>query len=124
MTVLLKDDPIVIRRYEKYHANVWPEVIEGNVRCGVLRSFIFRYGRQLFLFMETKDDFDMKRDMPRYMEHPRARKWDEMMSDMQEPVAGAPKGSKWVEMKELFSFEAGRPAAARTDRKTRAQHDH
>ena len=30
MTVLLKDDPEVIRQYEEYHANVWPQVIEGG----------------------------------------------------------------------------------------------
>ena len=58
-TVLLKDDPEIIRQYEAYHANPWPEVIEGTRNCGVLRVFIYRFGRQLFMFMETVDDFDM-----------------------------------------------------------------
>lgn len=122
MTVLLKDDPLVIRKYERCHAKVWPEVIAGNVRCGVLRSFIFRQGRQLFMFMETRDDFDMKRDMAKYMEHPRAREWDKMMTDMQVPVTGAPKGSKWIQMRELFGFEAGRQVtAARRNSRTKAR---
>ena len=36
-TVLLKDDPEIIRRYEEYHANPWPEVVAGTERCGVRR---------------------------------------------------------------------------------------
>lgn len=30
MTVLLKDDPELIREYEKYHANIWPEVTDSR----------------------------------------------------------------------------------------------
>jgi L-rhamnose mutarotase len=101
-TVLLKDD----RKYEEYHAHVWPEVVEGGRRIGQVRAYIYRFGRQLFMFMETVDDFDMERDMPKYMEHPRARQWDEMMRGFQEPVPGAPEGATWVEMKEIYAWEA------------------
>jgi len=107
MTVLLKEGPEVIRKYEKYHTEVWPEVTDGNIRCGILRTFIFRHGRQLFMFMETRDDFDMERDMPKYMEHPKAKEWDDLMRSFQEPAPGAPEGSTWVQMKEVFGFEAG-----------------
>ena len=104
-TVLLKDDTKIIRQYEEYHANPFPEVISGVQHCGVLRLFIYRYGRQLFMFMETEDDFDMERDMPKYMEHPRAREWDTLMRTFQETVPGAPEGSTWVEMKEVFAYD-------------------
>jgi L-rhamnose mutarotase len=106
--VLLKDDPEIIRQYEAYHANPWPEVLEGSARCGVLRTFIYRYGRHLFMFMETPDDFDLERDMPKYMEHPRAREWDTLMRTFQEAPPGAPEGATWVLMKEVFAFEPGR----------------
>jgi L-rhamnose mutarotase len=105
-TVWLKDDPEVIRQYEAYHANPWPEVLEGSRRCGVLRTFIFRRGRQLFMFMETRDDFDLERDMPQYMEHPRARAWDAMMRGFQEPLPDAPPGTTWVQLDEIFAWEA------------------
>ena len=104
-TVLLKNDPEVIRRYEEYHAHPWPEVIEGTFRCGVRRVFIYRFGRQLFMFMETEDDFDLDRDMPKYMEHPKAREWDQLMRTFQESVTGAPHGSTWVLMKEVYVLE-------------------
>ena len=106
LTVMLKDDPEIIRRYEEYHANPWPEVVEGTIRCGVRRTFIYRFGRQLFMFMETEDSFDMARDMPKYTEHPRAKEWDVLMRTFQEPVPGAPPGSTWVEMKEIYTMTA------------------
>ena len=105
-TVLLKDDPEIIRKYEEYHANPWPEVVEGGRRIGMLRAYIYRFGRQLFMFMETVDDFDLVRDMPKYMEHPRAREWDALLGSFQEPVPGAPAGSTWVQMKEVYAWEA------------------
>jgi L-rhamnose mutarotase len=105
-TVVLKDDPEIIRRYEAYHANPFPETNEGLLRVGIQRMYIYRYLRTLFMFMETRDDFDMAVDMPKYMEHPRAREWDELMTTFQETVPGAPAGTTWVEMKEVYSLEA------------------
>ena len=75
-------------------------------RCGIRRVFIYRFGRQLFMFMEAADDFDMERDMPKYMEHPRAREWDQLMRTFHEPVPGAPPGSTWVPMREIYASES------------------
>lgn len=110
MTVMLKDGPQVISLYEAYHANPWPETNAGLLSAGIVRMYIYRHGRQLFMFMETRDDFDMERDMPHCTENPRAREWDELMRAFQEPPPGAPPGSTWVEMKEVYAL-AG-PAAA------------
>ena len=99
LTATLKDDTEIIRKYEEYHANAWPEVLEGSYKCGVRRTFIYRKGRQLFMFMETVDDFDMQRDMPKYKENnPRADEWDSMMREFMVDA--------WVEMKEVFGWEA------------------
>jgi L-rhamnose mutarotase len=105
-TVLLKDDPDIIRKYEEYHANVWPEVTEGGRRIGILSTYIYRFGRQLFMFMETADDFDLERDMSGYAEDPKVQEWDEMMRGFMEPVPGAPEGSTWVKMREICAWKA------------------
>lgn len=105
MTVMLKDDAEVIRQYEEYHANAWPETNAGLLRVGIRRMYIYRFQRTLFMFMETNDDFDMARDLPKYVEDPRAREWDELMRTFQETVPGAPAGSTWVEMKEVYVLE-------------------
>ena len=108
-TVLLKDDPEIIRRYEDYHAHPWPEVAAGTWKCSVRRTYIYRFGRTLFMFMETVDDFNMERDMPKYMEDPRAREWDLLMRTFQEPVPGAPAGSTWVQMREIYTGDTPPP---------------
>ena len=105
MTVLLRDDPEIIRRYEAYHANPWPEVNEALLNCGIQKMFIYRFERTLFMFMEAVDDFDVERDFARYAEDPVVKRWDEMMASFQEPVAGAPETAKWVEMKEIYALE-------------------
>lgn len=109
--VRLKDDPEIIRQYEEYHANPWPEVVKGTHDCGVERVFIYRFGRLLFMFMETVDDFDMERDMPKYMRDPRAREWDKLMRGFQEPLPDAPAGQTWVQMKEIYASEKNLPRA-------------
>ena len=95
MTVMLKDDPESIRRYEEHHANPWPAVVEGTLRVGIQRAFIYRFGRQLFMFMEVPDDFDMERDMPAYMTDPEAQRWDELMRSYQETVPGVAFRAGW-----------------------------
>ena len=80
MAVLLKDDPEVIRKYEEYHANQWPEVRQCIVKDGIRRGFIYRFGCQLFMFIEAEDDFDMENGMDSYKSHPKTIEWDKIMS--------------------------------------------
>jgi L-rhamnose mutarotase len=105
-TVMLKDDPEIIRRYEEYHAHPWPEVVEGTLACGVQRIFIYRFGRLLFMYLEVPDDFELDRDFDGYMSTARAREWDELMRTFQEPVEGAEPGKTWVPMTEVYALEA------------------
>ena len=107
MTVMLKDDPKIIRRYEELHAHPWPEVLKSGYECGIRRVFIYRYGRRLFLFLETVDEFDLERDSTRILGHPKVLEWDKLTRDLQESVPGAPSDAKWVEMKELHAVEGG-----------------
>lgn len=100
-TVMLKDDPSLIEQYEAYHAHPWPEVVAGLKRVGVERMYIYRYGRLLFMFMETRDDFGAA-DLADYTADPRAQEWDTLMRSFQEPLPGAPAGETWVDMKEVY----------------------
>ncbi len=110
-TCQLKDEPGIIEKYEHYHANVWPEVVEGCLNCGILRLFIYRIGHRLFMFTEAADDFDMERDFPKYMKNPKAKEWDELMRTFQTNVPEAEPDTKWVEMKEVFALEKKAPAS-------------
>lgn len=104
MTINLKDDAAVIERYREHHRDVWPEVVDGLKSIGISKMKIFLHGRNLFMYMETPDDFDLERDFPRYMESPRALEWDRLMRGFQEPVARAREGEWWASMVEVFQL--------------------
>ncbi len=104
-TINLKNDPEVIRRYIDHHARIWPEVERGLKAIGIERMLIWMHGRQLFMFMETTDEFDAERDFPRYEAmDPRNREWQELMASFQEPVPGAKPGEWWADMKLVFTL--------------------
>ncbi len=104
MTLNLKDDAALIERYKEHHRNVWPEVLNGLKSIGISKMKIFLHGRNLFMYLEAPDDFDLEGDFPRYMESPRALAWDELMRRFQEPVPGAKDGEWWSGMEEVFEL--------------------
>ena len=102
MTAMLKNDECV-RKYEEYHAAPWPQVLEILDKCGFRRIFIYRHGRQIFMFFETVDNFDIKRDMARYSQDPYGKKWIELMGNLLKPLPWQPRGSTWLQMKEIYT---------------------
>ena len=106
-TVNLKDDSEVIRRYVEYHRAVWPEVERSLRAIGIERMLIFLLGRQLFMLMETADDFDVERDFARHeRSHSRVTEWQDLMATFQEPVAAAKPGELWAEMDLVYRLGA------------------
>jgi L-rhamnose mutarotase len=107
LTCMLKDEPGIIEKYENYHAHPWPEVIKGSYACGVRRTFIYRIEHRLFMFFEAVDDFDLERDVPKYMEAggPKAKEWDELMRTFQTNVPEAPPGTTWVPLTEIYALD-------------------
>ena len=104
-TINLKNDPKTIERYLEHHRAIWPEVERGLKSIGIERMLIYKLGRQLFMFMETIDEFDPERDFARYEAvDPRCRQWQALMASMQEPVPDARPGEWWAEMKLVFSL--------------------
>ena len=105
MTLNLKDDPEDIETYKEYHRNVWPEVIASLKTVGVTKMNIYLLGRQLFMAMETVDDFNVERDFSRYLaQHPRCREWDALMRTFQEPLPESKPGEWWAMMEPVFEL--------------------
>ena len=73
--------PGVEQRYEEYHRNVWPEILEANRRVGVTKYVIFRDGRDLFHYIECKD-FD--RAIAELATDPVNQRWQAEMAPMME----------------------------------------
>ena len=106
-TILLKDDPELIRQYVDYHAHPWPEIAEGMRNSGVQRAYIYRVGLVMFMIVETDEDAKG----PGLSEATQARlnEWDVLMQGFQEAMPGlpadAPRNGKWTLMEEIYTFE-------------------
>ena len=101
-TLTLIDNPILIEQYCEAHAHVWPEVIAGQREVGILDMQIYRHGRQLFMIMDTVDDFDFDRDMARLATLPRQAEWETYVSQFQGCATGASSAEKWQRMERIF----------------------
>jgi L-rhamnose mutarotase len=106
MTILLKDDPEIIERYEYHHAHCWPEVVEGLATIGILNMWIFRRGRRLFMYYEATPDFDTKDGWAKAMDNPEYRRWEDLMNTMQERAPEASPDEWWAEMPMVFDLHS------------------
>lgn len=101
-TLQLVDNPEMIAKYVEAHAHVWPEVIEGQREVGILDMQIYRKDRNLFMIMDTVDDFDFQRDMSRLATLPRQAEWEAYVSQFQGCSKDAKSSDKWTLMTRIF----------------------
>jgi L-rhamnose mutarotase len=104
MTLALRDDPDVIIRYRDEHAHAWPEVLSVLRSIGIREMRIFLLACRLFMYMETIDGFDPRRDFARLEEDATYRRWSELMMSLQEKVAEAAPDEWWAEMEPVFDL--------------------
>lgn len=98
----LVDDEEMIAKYVAVHKNVWPEVIEGQRAVGIIDMQIYRNGRNLFMIMDTIDDFDFERDMAHLATLPRQAEWEAYVAQFQGCSADARSDEKWQLMERIF----------------------
>ena len=101
-TLTLVDNQEMIEKYIEAHAHVWTEVIQGQREVGIVDMQIFRRERNLFMIMDTKDDFDFQRDMARLATLPRQAEWEAYVSQFQGCSANARSDEKWQLMERIF----------------------
>lgn len=90
--------------YERYHADVWPEVLEAIRKSGIKNYTIFRHGRWLFSYFELQDNVSLTEAGRIISSHDVCRKWEGLMHALQEPLPESGKEDWWVPMKETFFF--------------------
>lgn len=101
-TLTLVDDEELIAQYVEAHAHVWPEIIEGQRQVGILDMQIYRKGRQLFMIMDVKDDFDFVRDMAKLSTLPRQAEWEAYVAQFQGCDPDVPSSAKWQLIERIF----------------------
>jgi L-rhamnose mutarotase len=103
-TLDLKNDPLLIEEYKKYHSplHFWPEIEEGIRSVGILDMEIYLVGSRLFMIVETPADFDWETAFQRLAGLPRQAEWEEKMSVFQAAAPGASSSEKWKLMERIF----------------------
>ena len=104
-TLTLKNEPELINKYLEVHKHVWPEIIEGQHQVGIQSMEIYAHGNQLFMIVDTCDDFNWERDMARLATLPRQAEWEAYVSQFQGCDANATSAEKWQLMDKIFDSE-------------------
>lgn len=87
--------------YKKYHAEVWPEVLDMISKCNIRNYTIFHREGMLYAYFEyTGTDF--KADMAKMAADKMTQEWWAIMEPMQEPLADRKAGEWWTELEEVF----------------------
>ena len=100
----LCDDQAKVDAYVHYHAEVWPEVLEGLRIDGVTDMKIFLRGRRMFMYMTAKDDYVPGGRPGAAAPHPRVLEWDVLMRTLQQPSPEASETEWWADMELVFDL--------------------
>ena len=93
-----------LEEYKKYHADVWPEILDMIRECNIQNYSIFYKDGLLFAYLEyVGDDFDA--DMAKMAADPKTQEWWDIMMPMQEPLETRAEGEWWVNMEEVFHMD-------------------
>jgi len=104
-TLSLKNNPQLIEAYVREHAHVWPEVQAGIKEVGILDMQIYIHENQLFMIVDTVDEFDWERDMNRLATLPRQAEWEAYMDRFQDAGEGKKSNEKWQLMTRIFKLQ-------------------
>ena len=104
LTLDLKNDPELIRQYEEYHKNVWPEIISSIKNSGIEDMQIYRYETRLFMVMEVNDNFSFEKKQKSDNSNDKVQEWEQLMWKFQQPLEGSVEGEKWKLMDKIFQL--------------------
>ncbi len=90
--------------YCRFHAAVWPEVLETIRQCNIRNYSIYLKDGMLYSYFEYHGT-DFAADMAKMAADPATQRWWAIMQPMQQPVPARKEGDWWAEMKEVFHLD-------------------
>jgi L-rhamnose mutarotase len=105
LTLDLVNDPELIREYENWHTNVWPEVIANIKTAGIEEMEIYRYQNRLMMIMQVSPEYTHDRKQALDLANEQVQEWEALMWKYQQALPGAKPGEKWVMMDKIFELQ-------------------
>jgi len=101
----LVDDEALIAAYEKWHKEVWPEIIESITVSGIEQMEIYRVANRLFMIMEVNEGFSFAAKAKADAANEKVQEWEQLMWQFQQPMPFAKPGEKWILMDKIFDLK-------------------
>lgn len=98
---VIRVNPESVSAYTRYHAAVWPEVLDMIRKCNIRNYSIFLKDDFLFGYFEYHGS-DYAADMARMAADPKTQEWWSLMMPMQRPLDTRSEGEWWANMEEVF----------------------
>ena len=98
---LIRVRPEFETEYIKYHAQVWPEVLQTIRDCNIHNYSIFLKDHVLYAYFEYSG-IDFEADMKKMAADPKTQEWWRIMEPMQDPISTRAPGEWWAKMVEVF----------------------
>ncbi|NNG08986.1 MAG: L-rhamnose mutarotase [Arenibacter sp.] len=100
----LKDDPELIKAYDDYHKEVWPEILQSLRESRIQDMEIYRVGNRMFMIIDADDNFSFEKKAKIDAKYPENEKWEELMWKYQQALPFAKPGEKWMLMEKVFQL--------------------
>lgn len=103
-TLDLRNDPELIATYRKLHSQegIWPEIMEGIRKAGILEMEIYLLGTRLFMIVEMPEELQWDEVMQRMGSYPRQAEWEALSARYQQADSNAGSAEKWKLMERIF----------------------
>jgi L-rhamnose mutarotase len=98
---VIRVKPEALSEYKRYHAAVWPDVLDMIKKCNIRNYSIYLKDDFLFGYFEYHGS-DYKADMAKMAADKRTQEWWAVMMPMQQPLDTRKEGEWWAEMEEVF----------------------
>ena len=106
LTLDLKNDPVLIAEYKRYHQKIWTEITQSIKDSGIEDMEIYLLGARMFMIMEVNESFSFEAKGQADLCNPKVQEWEKLMWKFQQSLPEAKPGEKWLLMERIFKLES------------------
>lgn len=100
----LKNDPVLIAEYKKYHEKIWPEITTSLIESGIENAEIYCVGNRLTMVIEVNETFSFEKKSELDANNIKVQEWETLMWKYQQALPTAKEGEKWMLMEKIYQL--------------------